>query len=127
LISARNQESDRLLEHVREALQAYLSGDYPSLDAAFGIARSGAGRPANDESKAIQIACEFLGLRIAGLSYAKAVKKSGYPRNTVTKAWSKHRWVTFISILRERADEGRTWTDEEKSRLNKIFKNKDGG
>jgi hypothetical protein len=116
----------RLMEHVSNAICAYVDGDRPSLDAAFGVLRSGAGRPPNDTGERIRIAAEFLALRIDGLTYEKAIKKSGYPRNTVTKVWRAHKLDALTSLLRDRVAVGRSWTGEEKSRLRNIFKATDG-
>jgi hypothetical protein len=126
LISGRKPAANRLLEHVRSGLRSFIEGDRRTLDAAFGITRSGVGRPPLNDEEAIEIAATFLRLRISGLAYHQAKKKTGYDRNKVDAAWKAHKMAALTLFLKERATCGNPPTNEERARLSKIYRTKDG-
>jgi hypothetical protein len=115
----------RLMRHFSDAVRSYLDGDRLTLDAAFGVKRSERGRPP-DETRLIGIAVAFLRLRLKGLTHFKAREKTGWSRNTVDVAWQFHKMEALTLLWAERAHQGLSWTEEEKSRLCKIFKSKNG-
>jgi len=135
-ISARNQVAERLLEHVREAIQGYLSGencdrkDITKLDSAFGMVRGQRGRPAADsarneadEPEQMKMAADVLRERLQGKTHQKAVdsvaNRWGWASSIIGKAWKRHRLSAVVSV---RNDAQRNWTEEEVDRLRRILK-----
>jgi hypothetical protein len=137
-ISARSPGADRLLEHVRESLRAYLTGKRTGnrddkagiaeikiggIESAFGLARK-RGRPEADEHSRMQIAADVVRQRLAGISHQEAVEKVaedvGKAESIVGEAFSAHRCSGVVLAHLDRADDP-GWSDTEIKILRTIL------
>jgi hypothetical protein len=127
LISARNPAADRLLEHVRDALQSYLSGNKRSIKAAFGLVRK-MGRPKADEPMRKNMAAEVLRHRLIGVSHREALeraeKKFGWGQTTISDAWATYPLSAIVLVKLDRGLEG--FTSHEVERICEIFGDVEG-
>jgi hypothetical protein len=125
LISAHKRVANRLLEHIRCSVRSYLDGDRRSLDAAFGVVPSKRGRRAKDQ---LTIAVKILRRRFKGEDYEKAVASDrDCARNTKTNAWRDQGVTALTLFMKERAEQGKPLTEEEKARLRYIYETEEDG
>jgi hypothetical protein len=122
LIAARNPVADRLLEHVREAFRAHLSGSQ-SIQSALGLVRR-RGRPnAADEHMRMQMAAAVLRHRLSGLVHQEALatveREFGWGQTIIGEAWVKYREAAIVLVRQERGSQG--FTPDEIEHLSKIF------
>ena len=114
------------LQYIKDSFLDHLN-DQKSLDRAFGIKRKESGRPKADEDQRQAMACEFLRLRVSGKSATfteNAVCSEFHRGRTVIReAWAEHKQFALHALRVQRIFENRAWTDKERSRLKKIFKN----
>jgi hypothetical protein len=129
-ISARSPGADRLLEHVRESLRAYLNGKrtgnrdhktsigeikIATIESAFGLARR-RGQPKADEHSRMQMAAAVVRQRLTGISHQEAVEKVaeefGKAESIVGDAFSAHRCSGVVMARLDRADDP-AWSDTE--------------
>lgn len=94
-----------LVEYVRDALDAYLSGDVKTLDQAFGIAR-GKGRT-KETKKHRQIALQALRKRFDGLTWGQIMEdiKDVSDERTLRRIVDEHQTFAMTQILTERLNQ----------------------
>jgi hypothetical protein len=113
----------RLLEHLREAFQAFLD-DAKTLDRALGVKRK-KGRPPADEIIRAQMAAEVMRCRLAGKTHEQAlittVQRFGWVESVISEAWAKYRGLGLDRILVERQNLNPKFTDKEKERLRDML------
>lgn len=128
----RGAVDDRLIQHVRDCFDAFITGKPDSLDQAFGLVRDRRGRPALDEHDQIDAASDYLAERLAGKSdlearevVAAARKGRHLPVSSetqVAEAWSSYKCDALLQRRLGRAERGEQWTRDELARLRAIYR-----
>jgi hypothetical protein len=129
LISARNPEADRLLEHVREAFRAYLDGDR-NIESALGLVgkrgrpKADARRNEADVQMQMQMAADVLRHRLNAMSHqdslAMVEQRFGWGQTIISEAWASYKLSALILLKIDRDSVG--FTTDEIAQLYEIFR-----
>lgn len=144
----RGAVSGEMLEYLRDAFKAYLTGERlfyaapeegrprPTLvkdlkmEKAFGVVRPFVGRYRIDADDAAAIAADVLAKRVAGASFEKAVADVAMDRHKaksqIEECWKRAWYTGYIAYRSHRYCSGPEWSPGEIRRLEAIFKGKPG-
>jgi len=113
-----------LLQHLRDSLHNYLSGNRKTLESALGLKRKKA-RPKADPEIRIDMAYEVLILRLTKMSHQDALRevseKFGWGITVISEAWATHKFDVLAKMRFERSANSRPWKPDEFKRLKEIF------
>lgn len=141
--------SERMLEHMRDCITAYLDGvkavlpdpesgrrtvqkfQTPTLDKAFGVKRLTSGQPRIDRDTHCAVAMEVLQAMLDGESSDQAArtvatyrKEAGLPVSSdsqVHESWRNHKQDGLLWLKVSRAGDGETLSTKEIARLTIIY------
>lgn len=113
-------------QYLAEAFKAYLDSS-KTIEAALGLVHR-PGRPGASKEHKVKMARELLRLRFEeSLTYTKAVvevsKTMHAAKRKVEAAWTERNLDAFVLLRLERDQDQRPFTDDEKAKIAKIFKN----
>lgn len=113
------------LRYIRDSLRRYLNESRRSLDRSFGVKKK-PGKPKADRGPRIDMATEFLRLRLKRRSHEFARvavgKKFSKRRTVVDEAWAAHKFEAYINLRVDRQERKRPLAEWEIQRLYKLLK-----